>query len=709
MHSITQADHKGFRTMKYRLSLAMIGLLLWATQSLAASNALEGISYAKLPGDQVQLVLKFREPPKEPLTFTIEEPARIALDFPDTEVVLKKRKTPIGVGVTRSVVAVPGKGRARVVINQTELSDYQTRIKGNQVIVHIGPPQTAALATDSTGTANALDSRIAEQERAAAPARNRIEAIDFRRGPKGEARIVLKLSNPRIPVDVRQQAKSIIVEALNTGIDDKLQRRMDVTDFATPVETIDTFKVGNDVRIAIRPTGEYEQLAYQTDETFTIEIKPLTKAEVEKRRKKEFTGERLSLNFQDIEVRSVLQLIADFTNLNVVVSDSVTGNLTLRLKNVPWDQALDIILKTKGLAMRQNGNVLLIAPAEEIAAREKLELEASKQVEELAPLRSEFIQINYANASELAALLKSKGNSLLSERGNVTIDTRTNTLLVQDTDAKLEEIRRLIARLDVPVRQVLIESRIVEATDKYTKELGVRFGISSVHTDNNRNLTNAVSGTAQASYDLSQGNTPALTSTYNVNLPPNTVAGSIGLSLIKLPMDLMLNLELAAAELENRIETISNPRVITANQQTARIETGTEIPYQQATSSGATSVSFKKAVLSLEVTPQITPDERVNMEIKVTKDSVGQIFNGVPSIDTNAVETRVLVENGQTVVLGGVFATSKERATTKTPFFGDLPVLGHLFRSDLNKDNKAELLIFLTPKILQETLTSSSR
>ncbi|RMG52986.1 MAG: type IV pilus secretin family protein, partial [Gammaproteobacteria bacterium] len=531
--------------MKYRLSLALIGLLLWASQSLAAGNALEEITYAKLPGDQVQLVLRFREPPKEPLAFTIADPARIALDFPDTRLAVKKRKTPIGVGVTRSVTAVEGRGRTRVVINQSELSDYQTRVKGNQVIVHIGPPQTAATA--SSPAPEAIDARLA-QEKQTAPAQNRIESIDFRRGTRGEARIILKLSNPRIPVDVRQQARDIVVEALNTGIDEKLQRRMDVTDFATPVESIDTFQVGNDVRIVVRPTGDYEQLAYQADDIFTIEVKPLTKAEVERRKKKEFTGERLSLNFQDIEVRSVLQLIADFTNLNVVVSDSVSGNLTLRLKNVPWDQALDIILKTKGLAMRQNGNVLLIAPAAEIAAQEKLELEANKQVEELAPLRSEFIQINYANASELAALLKSKGNSLLSERGNVTIDNRTNTLLVQDTDAKLEEIRRLIARLDVPVRQVLIESRIVEASDKYTKELGVRFGITSQGTDTSKNLQHAVSGTAQGAYDFTQGNTPSSLDAfgaYNVNLPVANPAGSIGLSLIKLPMDLMLNLELS--------------------------------------------------------------------------------------------------------------------------------------------------------------------
>jgi type IV pilus assembly protein PilQ len=454
----------------------------------------------------------------------------------------------------------------------------------------------------------------------------------------------------------------------------------------------------------VTPTGDYDQLAYQSDNVYTLEIKPLTPEVVEQRKKVEFSGERLSLNFQDIEVRSVLQLIADFTNLNVVVSDSVSGNLTLRLKNVPWDQALDIILKTKGLAMRQTGNVLLIAPTEEIAAREKLELEANKQVEELAPLRTEFFQVNYANASEIAALLKSSENSLLSTRGAVTIDERTNLLLIQDTALKLEEIRDLITRLDVPVRQVLIESRIVEADDSYSKELGVRFGVSSYNGNSPDGWENGFSGTEAASRSVvaAQGVGPG---NYNVNLPSTTVAGSLGLTLIKLSNDLMLNLELSAAELESRIETVSNPRVITSNQRTARIETGTEIPYQEATSSGATSVSFKKAVLSLEVTPQITPDDRISMDIRVNKDSVGEIYAGVPSIDTNAVETQVLVDNGQTVVLGGVFEQSQERSTDKVPFFGDIPVAGYLFRRDRNRDDKAELLIFLTPKLLQDTVS----
>ena len=679
--------------------LAIIGLSLISSIALASSNQLTNISYSKLTGDRVQVMLEFAQPPAEALSFTIDDPARIALDFQDTSLSLDKRSTSIGVGATRSVTAAEAQDKTRVVINLSNMVAYTTEVSGNTMLVTLG----GGSASTAQGTAPSLKRKIVEQSDEVAQSGYSINNVDFRRGVNGEGRITLQLSDSKVPVNIRQQGNKIIIDANNTDIDEALQQRLDVVDFATPVQTIDTFKIGNDVRIAITPTGDYDQIAYQSDKVYTLEIKPLTPEVVEQRKKEEFSGERLSLNFQDIEVRSVLQLIADFTNLNVVVSDTVGGNLTLRLKNVPWDQALDIILKTKGLAMRQTGNVLLIAPTEEIAAREKLELEATKQVQELAPLRTEFFQVNYANASEIAALLKSSENSLLSARGNVTIDQRTNLLLIQDTSAKLEEIRDLINRLDVPVRQVLIESRIVEADDSYSKELGVRFGVTSV-ADSPDTWTNATSGSELQSRAAALSGS-ATGGGYNVNLPSTAVAGSVGLTLIKLSNDLMLNLELSAAELESRIETVSNPRVITSNQRTARIETGTEVPYQEATSSGATSVSFKKAVLSLEVTPQITPDDRISMDIMVNKDSVGEIFAGVPSIDTNEVETQVLVDNGQTVVLGGVFEQSTERSTDKVPFFGDIPIAGYLFRRDLNSDDKAELLIFLTPKLLQETVS----
>jgi type IV pilus assembly protein PilQ len=684
-----------------RIALS-ITLLMFAGIAFGEVNKLTDISYSRLTGDRVQLVMQFTQPPAEPLSFTIDDPARIAMDFSQTRNGLEKRSTQVGIGSTISVTAAEAKDKTRVVINLSRMVPYSSEIKGNEMVVTLG----AATKEGNVATTPAsLKRKIVDQASEDAPA-FAIKNVDFRRGPSGEGRITLKLSDPGIPVNVRQQGNKIIIDAVSTNIADNMQQRMDVTDFATPVQTIDTFKIGNDVRIAISPTGDYDQLAYQSDDMFTLEVKPLTPEVVEKRKKEEFTGERLSLNFQDIEVRSVLQLIADFTNLNVIVSDSVGGNLTLRLKNVPWDQALDIILKTKGLAKRQTGNVLLIAPTEEIAAREKLELEASRQVQELSPLRTEYIQINYATASDIATLLKSAGGEerLVSERGNVTVDERTNLLLVQDTADKLEEIRALVNRLDVPVRQVLIESRIVEADDQYTKELGAKFGLTSTNTNNDNQWTNATSGNETASRavalsgDVSSG-------AYNVNLPPATQAGSIGLTLIKLPLNLMLNFELAAAEVESRIETVSNPRVITSNQRQARIETGQEIPYQEASSSGATSVSFKKAVLSLEVTPQITPDDRINMDIQVNKDSPGEVFAGVPSIDTNAVETEVLVDNGQTVVLGGIFEQTTQNSTTKVPWFGDVPVVGRLFRQDLNRADKSELLIFLTPKILQETVS----
>ncbi len=537
--------------------------------------------------------------------------------------------------------------------------------------------------------------------------RGTIENIDFRRGEEGEGRVIVTLSDPSIVVDTQEEGGRIIVEFVNAELPERLQRRLDVIDFATPVQTVETVQRGNNVRMTILPKGLYEHLAYQSNDIFALDVKPVSEAEEEQVRKDKFgyTGERLSLNFQNIEVRAVLQLIADFTGLNLVASDTVTGNLTLRLKNVPWDQALDIILKTKGLAMRKTGNVILVAPSEEIAAREKLELESQKQIEELAPLRSEFVQINYAKASDIAALLKAEGNSLLTDRGNVSVDARTNTLLVRDTAEAIDAVRVLVATLDVPVRQVLIESRIVIADDSFNRDLGVRFGLSKAETVNTgtpqRNLF--VGGGLPGTTDF--GGTVAFNDGTNenliVDLPIGSPAGSLAVALVAIP-DHILQLELQALQLEGRGEVLSNPRVITSNQREAIIEQGTEIPYQEASSSGATSTSFKKAVLSLKVTPQITPDERVIMDLAVNQDTVGREFGGVPSIDTREVTTQVLVDNGDTVVLGGIFEQTKRKDQEKVPFFGDLPYLGILFRTTSIRDEKTELLIFVTPKILED-------
>ena len=674
-----------------------------------AQNELQDIKVASLPNDEIQLSLQFSSTPAEPLAFTVDNPARIALDFPGTNSALAKRFQEIGVGIAQSVNAVEAKGRTRVVVNLSRMEDYSTSISGNNYILTIGSgsgagsQQVVTAPTAPTQTITSISSAGG----------NSIKNVDFRRGDDGAGRIVINLSNPKIPINLNEQGGRIVVDFANTSLPSNLSKRWDVVDFSTPVKLFETFADGQNTKMIISPDAskEFEHLAYQSDNQYVVEVREVPKEVVEQRKKDVFEGERLSLNFQDIEVRSVLQLIADFTNLNMVVSDAVSGNLTLRLKNVPWDQALDIILKTKGLGKRENGNVIYVAPSEEIAAREKLELEAQQQVQELAPLRSEFIQVNYARAGDLAALLKSSDNSLLSERGNVTVDERTNNLLIQDTALKLNEIRRLIERLDIPVKQVLIESRIVVANDDFSKSLGVRFGVSSADDtlDGSGDTAGAVARNLEGTDAGIQGNRIPLNNRLNVNLPAAASTGSIGLAFAKLPLGLILDLELSAAQAESRAEVISTPRVIASNQTTARIEQGTEIPFQSATSSGATDVEFKKAVLSLEVTPQITPDDRVSMKLVVTNDSVGEQvpsgFGGfIPSIDTNEVETDVLVDNGQTIVLGGVYQQDKSNSVSRVPFFGDLPFVGVLFRNTSLEDNKSELLVFITPKIINEQL-----
>ncbi len=713
-----------FITLFWLCSLFLLGNVQAA--DAADTNAIEAIDFAGLPGDRVQITLFMTRPVAEPMSFTIDNPARIAFDFPQTVSRLEKRSQTIGVGVAKSITAVEAQGRTRVVLNLVELVPYETRIVDNALVVTLQDagvtapaPVVAASAAEQPAPA-AMDSAPAPTTRSG-PA---IANVDFRRGELGEGRIIVTLTDPTIPVDMRQEGGKVVVDFLNSSLPERLERRLDVIDFATPVKTIDTIARGSTVRMSIEPIGDYDHLAYQSENQFTIEIKPTTKEEQEERRKQEFgyTGERLSLNFQDIEARSVLQLIADFTGTNIVVSDTVSGSLTLRLQNVPWDQALDIILKTKGLAMRQTGNVMLVAPSEEIAAREKLELESQKQIEELAPLFSEFVQINYAKAADIAALLQGEGAGLTSERGAISVDDRTNTLLIQDTADKLEEIRKLVARLDIPVRQVLIESRIVIANDDFAKDLGVKFGLSHANTINSGNDFIGIGGTRPGAFayegvffDPVSGTLvqePVITGFEAggdgvegliTNLPVTSPTGSIMMTVGSLG-DRLLQLELSAMQAEGKGEVVSSPRVITSNQQEAVIRQGVEIPYQEASSSGATSTSFKEAVLSLAVTPQITPDDRIIMDVQVNKDSVGQIFNGVPSIDTREVTTQVLVDNGETLVLGGIYEQETLNEVDKVPFFGDLPGVGWLFSTTRNADDKSELLIFVTPKIVKENL-----
>jgi len=688
-----------------KTSLAGLCLLGLGVNNVIARELI-GLDYSVMTGNAVQLVFTFDEEAVEPRAFTIDEPARIALDFADTVNSLRQKNLQVGIGNMQSIISAAAQGRTRVVLNLTKKSDYTTSVSGNQLTLTLaGSAQSSMIATQTDSSATNVS--LTSQGSLAGIAKG-ITNIDFKRGPNGEGRIIINLTSTSISTDVWRENKFVYVELIGSQLPDELQRRMDVSDFATPITSIDAIQEGANIKMTISSNGDFEHLAYQTDKIYTIEVAPISKEEEEKKKKTKFgyTGERLSLNFQDIEVRSVLQLLADFTGLNLVVSDSVTGNLTLRLKNVPWDQAMDIILKTKGLAQRRAGNVILIAPTDEIAAREKLELESRKQVEELERLSTEFIKVNYAKAEEMAELLNQKDNAILSNRGSVSVDVRTNTLLVKDTNSSLASVRQLLAELDIPVRQVLIESRVVIASDDFSKELGVRFGVSRDSLGAGTTGDTAVTaGNLNGITDLVNNNTFSATDGLNVNLPVQNPAGSFALALAKLPLGTLLEMELSAAQIEGRGEVVSSPRVITADSHTARIEQGVEIPYLELDDGDAT-LKFRKAVLSLEVTPQITPDDRVIMDLDVHKDSVGELVSfgaglSAPSIDTREVQSQLLVDNGQTVVLGGIYETINTKQISRVPFFGDLPIIGALFRSSTIIDDRSELLIFVTPKILQ--------
>ena len=669
--------------------------------SISQAGTLDNISYSVLPGERVQLQIELSEPvQEEPLSFTIDNPARIALDFPNTTLGAVAKNQSIDVGVAHSVSAVEAAGRTRVVLNLVKSVGYDVEIQGSTVTVTLsGDASSSSIATASAPTSTYSSDTS-----------SMVEGVDFRRGDAGEGRIIVTLSDPSISVDMNQIGGNIVLDFIGAELPGELDRKLDVVDFATPVKEVDTKASNNGTRMQISTTTQdYEHLAYQSDNTFIIEVRTLDEEEQEARKEQVgFTGERLSLNFQDIEVRAVLQLIADFTGLNMVASDTVGGNVTLRLKNVPWDQALDIILKAKGLGMRQIDNVIMVAPNAEIAAREKLELEANKQVEELAPLRTEFMQINYAKADDLAFLISAEENSLLTERGSVAIDERTNTLIVQDVAKSLQDVRGMIDKLDIPVRQVLIESRIVNADETFAKDLGVRFGASKTIADSVQpGGLRTIGGGKEGTTDFGSPTSFNVDGVENlmVDLPAAAAsAGALGLAVGKVG-SWLLQLELSALLAEGRGENIASPKVITTNQREAIIESGVEIPYTEASSSGATTVSFKKAVLSLRVTPQITPDNKILLDLQVNQDTQGAaVAGGIPTINTKNVGTQVMVDNGETVVLGGVYGTSSNTTTERIPFFGDLPYLGFLFKRSQDTTQKEELLIFVTPKILGETL-----
>jgi type IV pilus assembly protein PilQ len=701
--------------IRIKTRTAMIGamalLVLGAISFTARADdplKLESVD-VQTSGQQVLLKLHLSGPAPEPLPFTIDKPARIAFDLPNTTLALATRRFDVRSGGVDTVLAAEANGRTRLVVNVDSLMPYTTKVDGNNITITLGNQPGAAAAQTAQVRAGSGQS--------ASPVERSIRTIDFRRGADGTGRVIVQLTDPRTPVNVRQEGNQIVVDFAGTLMPKNLMRRYDVMDFATPVQTVDALRVEGSSRLVISAQGDFEQLAYQSDNQYTIEIKPsLKRANAEE--KKEYTGERLTLNFQDIDVRSVLQLLADTSGQNIVVSDSVTGNLTLRLQNVPWDQALDIVLRTKGLDKRRQDNVIIIGPTAELASREKAELAARKEVQELSPTRTEFIQVNYAKVTDLQKLIKSTNakDSMLSPRGSLSVDERTNTLLVQDTADKLADIRRLVQTLDVPVKQVLIEARIVIVSDTFERDLGARLGISGFTTTNgglatvsgtNVGTDSMISSAFPPSTTAPSGfiNFPTLDNRYQVNLPAANVNGSIGLSLLSGKH--LLDLELSAAQNEGKSETISSPRVITANQKQASIMQGVEIPYQESASSGATTTQFKNAVLSLKVTPLITPDNRVILDLDISDDAVGQQVTSatggsVPSIDTREIITQVLVNDGQTVVLGGILDTTKSFAANKVPFFADIPVLGNLFKSTIKINNKTELLIFITPKILRE-------
>src|SRR5271170_1123246 len=701
-------------------ALLTAGLLsgVAAVAADAAANQLQSIDVQTLSDKQVQLTLHMSGPAPEPLSFTIDKPARISLDLVNTSLALPSRRIDVRAGGIDTLLAAEANGRSRIVLNLDTLQPYTTRIDGNDLIVTVGT---------GTMTAAAQPSQAAT---AASGGGRSIRSIDFRRGDGNVGRLVVRLSDPRTPINLQQQGSQIFVSFGGTDLPKTLQRRYDTMDFGTPITGFEAARQGGDTRIVLDGSGDFEQLAYQSDDQYVVEVQPRRAAATAVTDDKvEYKGEKLSLNFQDIETRAVLQLLADASGQNIVVSDTVTGSVTLRLQSVPWDQALDIVMRTKGLDKRQQGNVIIIAPAEELASREKADLNSKKDIRELVPVRSEYMQINYAKAVDIAGLLKGVvaggggggGNSILSTRGSVGVDARTNTLLVTDTIEKLSEVRKLVATLDIPVRQVLIEARIVIVNDDFERDLGAVLGVTATSTVGSNGLfettgtavgtdlgvASAITnlGTSGTVNPVAVGTGAAAPDRYNVNLPVATPAGSIAFAL--LGNSHILDLELSAAQTEGRGKVVSSPRFITANQKQATIKQGVEIPYQQSASSGATTISFKDAVLELKVTPLITPDNRIILDMDVSDDSVGTVVVAsggvnVPSIDTRAITTQVLVSDGQTVVVGGILQTTETDNETKVPYLGDIPVLGNLFKTTTKINKKDELLIFVTPKIIRE-------
>lgn len=701
---------------------------------------IESVDVSSLPGGRVSISVKTSQPlANPPAGFTLVNPARIALDFPRVANGMGKNSIAAEQGALKSLTIAQGKERTRLVLNLSKSVAYNTSINGNEATILLQPNEASAGA--------AVETRFAEPKLGSQTMA--INNVDFARGKNGEGRIIVDLSDPAVGINIKQKGKTILVDFINTDVPPNLQRRLNVTNFNTPVVYVDTMKQGKNGHMVIEPKGSWEHSAYQADKKFIIDVRPIVDDpnKLVKGSKPGYAGEKLSLNFQNIEVRSVLQVIGDFTGLNIITSDSVTGNLTLRLKDVPWDQALEIIMQSKGLDKRKNGNVILVAPAEELAAKEKQVFESQQQIDDVEPMRTEVFTLNYMRADALKEILSDPKQKILSKRGSAVIDPRTNTVFVQDIPKYLEQVQAIINKTDIPVKQVMIESRLVIADEKFGKDLGARFGItqtgrpgSSVATvsgtignrpttytrgtgDSPDTITNGQhNGSAQTAltdtfaYNKNNNSNSTLTSSDGLpdlmsNLPVTKAgAGNFAFTLFRLSAGLLLNLELSALESDKRGKVVSSPRITTANQRKAKISQGTEIPYLQSSASGAANITFKPAVLSLEVTPQITPDDKIIMDLEVKKDRVGQyVRTGVglteaPAIETQSVTTQVLVGNGETAVLGGIYEQEERNDVEKVPFFGDLPIMGNLFKRKSLLTDKSELLIFITPKIMDERM-----
>ncbi len=711
------------------LVFSPLGLSAAAEPATMEPNSIEAVDFSALPGGKMVVKVSLKqELAQPPAAFTINNPPRLTLDFVNVSNGLQKKTIQVGDGLVRSMNAVEAGNRTRLVMNLNTASTYTTATDGKTLLVTLsgtaGSTQTSLTTTHFNQTVAGTKS-------------NQIKSVDFQRGRNGEGRIIVDMEEAGTGIDIRQQGKNLIVDFLDSKVAENFERRLNVTNFATPVLNVDTFKQGQNARIVIEPKGEWEHTAYQTDRRFIVEVKPIVfdPSKIVQGSKSGFSGDKLSLDFNGIDVKSLLRIIGDFTGKNVVVSDAVQGTITLRLKDVPWDQALDIIMKQKGLGMDNMGNTLVFAPKAEIAARQKEAQDQENQIDDNKPLLTQAFEIKYQKADDIKTLIGDPKQPLLSKRGSAVVDSRTNTLFVKDIDGSMTKIQEILNKIDVPARQVLIEARIVNANEGFSKSLGAKFGIqkqSALSYASSGTLGNAVTsrtvdattgvgtetisgrtgsvqlGTTYAPGLVTPGSSPDNTPDLNVNLPAKSVTGaalsSIAFSLFRLPAGFLLNLELSAAEADGKTKVISSPRVITANQTPATFDFGEEIPYQAATSSGATSVSFKKATLGVNVTPQITPDDKVNMDIEVTNDSRGADTTAGPAINTNKVKTKVLVNNGETAVLGGFYKEAKKNSSERVPFFSALPIVGPLFRMDSKEDAKQEILFFITPKVMSDSM-----